>query len=172
LFRIRREIDYRFWLIPTWLISLQLIAVMLSIARYWAFYGVFSFPYWNWWTRYNFVFACSGLLLWFILLRPQRPWRIPHWTTLVLVALTVGYVSQVDTRLRNANPGHENDGYAVKRYGDRRYWARTDGSLERSIKTGCPHAVKVVGYPRGKWSFVYESSLPVPEDCEVKSGVE
>ncbi len=165
LVRISREMNYRFWLIPTWIIALMLLGVMLSIVRYWAFYGVFSFPHPNWWTRYHFIFGSTGLILWFILLRPQDLRRITHWSVVVLFVLTIAYVSQADTRTRHALHPHKDDGYAVNRYGDTRYWSRAVGDLERSMKTGCPHSVRVVSYPGGKWRFIYESPLPVPEGC-------
>lgn len=165
LCRLWRDGDYRFWLIPTWLGCLMGLAIMLSVVRYWAFYGIFSFPYWDWWARYNFVFACTGLVLWFILLRPQSLHRLTHWSTIVALALVVGYTSQANTVTTRAKPPHDEDGFAVKRYGDRRYWSQSAAELKESIETGCPAEVKVRSYPHGKWRFVYQSPLTAAE-CE------
>lgn len=164
LYRLYRLHDHRFWLIPLWIACLLALAVMLSIVRYWAFYGIFSYPYWDWWTRYNFVFACTGLVFWFLLLRPGFPHGLKHWSSLLTVAIVLAYASQADTTLTRAQRGHQDDGFAVKRYGEERYWSKTAEELERSMKTGCPPEVEVKGFPRGKWKFVYESPLG-RKDC-------
>lgn len=169
LYRIWRKMDRRFWLLPAWLACLAGLAVMLSIVRYWAFYGIFSFPYWDWWTRYNFVFACTGLAFWFMLLRPESLHRLRHWSTLATLVLVVAYVSQAGTVTTRAQPPHDEEGYFVARYGDKDRWDNTAEELERAIETGCPRKVLVKGYPGGKWRFTYESPLEV-ESCPGEGG--
>jgi hypothetical protein len=165
LARTQRRLDYRFWLIPLWLASLIALAVMMSMVRYWAFYGLFSPPYWDWWFRYNFIFATTGLFFWFMLLRPYALFTLGQWSTVATLALIVGYVSQADTPTTGARPPHGEDGFAIERYSDDRFWSRTAETLERSLDTGCPPRVEVRGEPGGKWRFVYESPRTETE-CE------
>ncbi|HSH41472.1 MAG TPA: hypothetical protein VK973_05030, partial [Arenicellales bacterium] len=157
LIRLQVRGDYRFWLLPVWLGSMCLFAIMLSIVRYWSFYGIFSYPYPDWWFRYNFVFAGTGLVFWFALLRVERLTAFSRWQNLVLLALITGYVSQAQTPTTSAAPLHKNDSFAIKRYSDMDYWNRTAEELERAINTGCPAEVRVAGEPNGKWTFVYRN---------------
>jgi hypothetical protein len=165
LWRVRRETDYRFWLIPAWIVCLMLLGVMLSIVRYWSFYGIFSYPYWDWWTRYNYVFACTGLVFMFLLFRPRNLWPYTHWSTVAALVMIIAYTSQAGTITTRAQGEHDEDGYAVKRYGKKEYWSRTAEDLESAMTTGCPRQVKVKSYPRGKWRFVYESPIE-NADCD------
>lgn len=157
LARLQRQLDYRFWLVPAWLGSMIMFAVMLSIVRYWSFYGIFSYPYPDWWFRYNFVFAGTGLVFWFALLRVRRFAAFNRWPNLVLLALITGYASQAQTPTTSAKPPHENDSFAIQRYSDTSYWTKSAAVLEDAITTGCPGEVRVAGEPGGKWTFVYTS---------------
>lgn len=163
LWRARQALDYRFWLIPAWLLSFFLLAIMLSIVRYWAFYGVFSYPYWDWWFRYNFLFGTSGLLFWFMLLRPDSLLRLAQWPAVATVVLIVGYTLQAPTQTAGATPPHNRDAFFIERYEDKRYWSQSADELKRSMETGCPREVEVRGSPGGKWRFVYESSRSAGE---------
>lgn len=165
LWRASRALDYRFWLIPAWLLSFFLLAVMLSIVRYWSFYGLFSYPYPDWWFRYNFLYGTSGLVFWFMLLRPRSLFRIGRWPTVVTIALIIGYVSQAQTRTVGATPPHDQDAFFIERYEKKRYWSRTADDLKSSMETGCPPEVEVRGSPGGKWRFVYKSPKS-SQDCD------
>jgi len=164
LYRLWRVMDYRFWIIPAWLGSLLLLAIMLSIVRYWSFYGIFSFPYENWWFRYNFFFASSGLIFWFVLLRVRNITDIHRWPVILMWVLVVGYFFQARAVTTDAAPPHDTDAFTVYRYGEKSYWSRSADELERALETGCPARVEVKGAPGGKWRFVYESPRTA-EDC-------
>lgn len=155
--RLARILDRSFWLIPAYLASMLLLAVMLSMVRYWSFYGVFSFPYENWWFRYNFIFASTGLIFWFALLRAGKLVDLGSWSSVLTLVLLGAYVFQAPAVTTSANPPHHRDAFAIKRYDDRRYWSRTAPELERSLRTGCPAEVEMAGAPAGKWTFVYRS---------------
>lgn len=159
LWRLMRRMDLRFWVIPAWLGSMLGFAVMLSIVRYWSFYGIFSYPYDDWWFRYNFIFACTGLTFWVILLRVRDLSSPRSWSTGGMLILTVAYVIQAQAVTSRASPPHDTDSFAITRYEDTNYWSKTADELARSISTGCPARVKVAGSPGGKWTFVYESPL-------------
>lgn len=164
LWRVRSPLGVKFWLIPAWLICLFSLATMLSIVRYWAFYGLFSPPYEEWWFRYNFVFACTGLVFFFLLLRPDNLLKIRQWPVLAAIALIVGYLSQAQATTEWASPPHEYDAFAIERYGTKDYWGRTAERLEESTKTGCPREVRVVAHPNARWRFTYVSPLD-STDC-------
>lgn len=170
LLRAKRALDYRFWLIPAWLLSFFLLAVMLSIARYWSFYSIFSYPYVDWWFRYNFVYGTSGLLFWFILLRPRSLHRISQLPTIATIALIVSYTSQAQTETVAAKPPRNRDAYFIHRYDQQRYWLKSVEELEQSMKTGCPPEVEVRGSPGGRWFFVYESPK-ADEGCGLNHGL-
>lgn len=164
LWRLKRNLDHGFWLIPAWLGSMLGFAVMLSIVRYWAFYGVFSYPYDDWWFRYNFLFACTGLTFWVVLLRVRDLTCFRRWPTVLMAVLTIAYVFQAPAVTTRALPPHDTDSFAITRYEKTNYWAKTADELERSMATGCPARVEVAGSPGGKWRFVYQSPL-APGDC-------
>jgi len=168
LLRAWQALDYRFWLIPAWLLSFMLLAIMLSIVRYWAFYGIFSYPYWDWWFRYNFLFGASGLLFWFMLLRPRGLLRVRHLSSVATLVLIVAYTSQAPTVTAGATPPHDRDAFNIERYDQEQFWSRTVDVLRHAMETGCPSQVEVRGSPRGKWRFVYESGKPA-EECEGES---
>jgi len=155
--RLLRGGERETWLIPAWLVSLLLAAVMLSIVRYWSFYGVFSFPYQNWWFRYNFFFASTGLIVWFMLLRVESLTKLRRWPNAVMWILAIAYAVQAPATTVDAPPPHNANAFAVNRYEETRYWARTADELERSMRTGCPATVELFAAPGGKWSVVYES---------------
>ncbi len=165
LWRLKHQLDERFWLVPVWLGCLFLLAIMLSFVRYWSFYGIFSPPYWDWWFRYNFIFATTAMLFWFILLRPKELFNPRLWRSATTLALITAYVLQADTKTLRARPPHQKDGFAIERYGDTDYWSRTSSDLERSINSGCPREIAVRGHPKGRWKFIYRSPIQT-EDCK------
>jgi len=164
LLRLMRSMDYRFWLIPVWLASLFALAVMLSIVRYWSFYGLFSYPYEDWWFRYNFIYGATGLLFWFILLRVHDLTEIRRWPTAVMLVLIVGYFFQAQGTTVRARPPHHQDAFAITRYDETNYWAQTAGELARAMITSEPACVPVKGPPGGRWTFVYDNPR-APGDC-------
>lgn len=150
LWRLQRRMDYRFYLIPLWLLGLTIMfPMMLAILRYWAFYGIFTPPYKDWWFRYNFIFAATGLLYWFILLRPRRLFRISQFRSAAAVVLAIGFLSQAYHI------------FPITRYGKTAYWARTASALDSAMHTGCPTVVDVKTYPTSvQWRFYYHAAHP------------
>ena len=170
LWRLQRQLDHRFWLILTWLLCLFLLPLILSLLRYWAFFGLFAPPFKNWWFRYNFIFAATGLVFMFIMLRPSQPFRLNPIANLAIVILIVAYLSQANTMNTLSKPPHEKDRFAINRYGEA-LWSRTASNLERSIRTGCPGEVIVAGHPFREnadpplWHFVYKSKH-LADNCD------
>lgn len=164
LWRLMRRMDQRFWVIPAWLGSMLAFAAMLSIVRYWSFYGIFSFPYDDWWFRYNFIFACTGLTFWVVLLRVTDLSSPRHWPTALMLLLAVSYFLQARAVTSRAVPPHDTESFAITRYAEKNYWSETAEELQRSVTTGCPGRVEVAGPPEGKWTFEYESPLAA-EGC-------
>ena len=164
--RLKGELDQKLWLILAWLVCIFLIAVMLSFVRYWTFYGVFRAPYWDWWFRYNFIFAVAGLLLWFILMRPKKLVSFSNWTSVVILVLIVSYVSQANTMIKGAVSSHSTDRFAIDRYGEA-IWPEAAKEIRRSMETGCPKKVIFKAYPRRQWVLEYHTTV-TGQDCSKK----
>lgn len=123
--------------------------VLAAMARPYAADVFQSREPWFYDNRYSFPMSFAGVLFWMVVLAP--------WATArgVRKAVVVAFVAlDVTTSLHRFN---------ISAYGRERRWEATVNALERSMTTGCPHAVTVLHYP-DRWGFTYVSPRPAA-DC-------
>jgi hypothetical protein len=100
-------------------------------------------------NRYSFPMSFAGVLYWMVVLAPSA--TAGGVRKAVLVAFLVLNVTM---------PLHH---FNISAYGRERRWQAAVNALERSMATGCPHAVTVWHYP-DPWGFTYVSPRPAA-DC-------
>ena len=98
-------------------------------------------------NRYSFIMSFAALLFWLVVLTPSPPSRSRPVAAACLMVFVV---------LNLTLPLYRFD---IAAYGKDRRWLASAGSLEQSIRTGCPRVVTVRQYPDG-WQFSYTSPTP------------
>jgi hypothetical protein len=99
----------------------------------------------KWWMRYNYIFSMAGLLLWIVIIRPERLWPLDNLRSIFALILISASLSQA--------PYY----FLINRYGSEAKWSKTSTLLESSIRTGKPKYIKIESYPASGWNFGYRS---------------
>lgn len=137
-------------LVGAWVFTPFLLIALIAMFRHPALQMFLLDQDWHrfqWWMRYNYVFAVFGLIAWLLLLRPSglMPGRSIR-NTLAIV-LCAAYISQANWY------------FDIQAYGTERRWQQSSAELERAVNTGCPRSVEVQIYPEN-WSFTYHTTTP------------
>ena len=101
--------------------------------------------YYKWWMRYNYIFSMAGLLLWIVIIRPERLWPLDNLRSIFALILISASLSQA--------PYY----FLINRYGNEAKWSKTSTLLKSSIRTGKPKHIKIESYPTSGWNFGYRS---------------